>query len=60
MNILACSDDKYAPELAVALSSLLDSNRELVERVKKLGKSGNKTRNYICRAMYRFCLEKLA
>ncbi len=29
INILFCSDDKYAPKLAVAMSSLLDLNRDI-------------------------------
>lgn len=48
INILFCSDDKYAPKLAVALSSLLDSNRKIKEQLNIIIRTNDMTEKTTC------------
>lgn len=43
INILFCSDEGYAPKLAVALSSLLDSNKKLQNELHIIIRTNNMT-----------------
>lgn len=49
INILFCSDNKYASKLAVALSSLLNSNREIKENLNIIIRTNDMVEDTILR-----------